>query len=232
LRSAAPLHLFIGVVLVGCVPGAMASNLLTLVARGNVSYSVSLTTLATLVSPIVVPLAMWLALRTQASIDAVGVSFQLLREVVGPVVAGYLISRFGGGMADLGRRFAGPVANVAILWIIATVVALNRDRLEQTPLAVLVTLLALNVGGYLAGFAGGRLMRMSEGKCRALTLEVGMQNAGLGTALALKWFPDMPTAAIPTAVYTFGCMLTGTMLAHWFSRRPLSDESEPVSSGG
>ncbi|MGD9854272.1 MAG: bile acid:sodium symporter family protein [Planctomycetaceae bacterium] len=217
-----PRDLFIGVVLVGCVPGAMASNVLSLAARGNVSYSVSLTTLATLVSPIVVPLAMRLALHTQASIDAVGVALQLLREVVGPVIAGYVVSRSGTGIARVCRRLAGPVANLAILWIIATVVALNRDRLPQTPWSVLAALLALNLAGYLAGYGGAALLKLPEGMRRALTLEVGMQNAGVGTALALKWFAETPTAAVPAAVYTFGCMLTGTLLAHWFASRPAS----------
>ncbi|MBX3439139.1 MAG: bile acid:sodium symporter family protein [Planctomycetaceae bacterium] len=212
-----PRELFIGVVLVGCVPGAMASNVLTLAARGNVSYSVSLTTLATLVSPLVVPVAMRLALQTQASIDAAGVSLQLLREVVAPVIAGYLLCRQSPRLAASLPRMAGPIANLTILWIIATVVAANRDRMQHTPLSVLAALLALNAFGYLAGHFGGVLLRLPEGMRRALTLEVGMQNAGVGTALALKWFSDTPSAAIPTAVYTFGCMLTGTILARWFA---------------
>ncbi|MEZ6144162.1 MAG: bile acid:sodium symporter family protein [Planctomycetaceae bacterium] len=223
-----PRDLFVGVVLVGCVPGAMASNVLTLAARGNISYSVSLTTLATLLSPIVVPLALQLALRTRASIDSLAISMQLLREVVGPVIAGYVICRVwksGGGVL---RKIAGPVANLAILWIIATVVALNRDRLQQISMAVLSVLLLLNVGGYLAGYWGATAMRLSHDMRKALTIEVGMQNAGVGTALALKWFSDTPTAAIPTAAYTFGCMLTGTMLAKWFARSILVEQQKRV----
>ena len=143
-----PRDLFVGVVLVGCVPGAMASNVLTLAARGNISYSVSLTTLATLLSPIVVPLALSLTLRTRASIDSLAISMQLLREVVGPVIAGYLLCNVWGRGAPVLRRVAGPLANLAILWIIATVVALNRDRLQQISWSVLSVLLLLNLGGY------------------------------------------------------------------------------------
>jgi BASS family bile acid:Na+ symporter len=223
-----PPDLYIGVVLVGCVPGAMASNVLTLAAGGNVSYSVSLTTLATLLSPIVVPLAMQAALHTQASIDALGISEQLLREVVGPVVAGHLVGRWGGRIASVLRRCAEPVANVAILWVIATVVALNRERLQQTPMTVLTVLLLVNAGGYLAGYGAAKALRLPEGMLRALTLEIGMQNAGVGTALTLRWFADQPAAAIPTAVYTFGCMLTGTMLAQWFAGRSAHAEASEV----
>ena len=83
---------------------------------------------------------------------------------------------------------------------------------------MLLTLLALNVLGYAAGYAGGGAMRLDGAMRRALTLEVGMQNAGLGTVLVLDLFKDDAAAAIPTALYTFGCMLTGTILAQWWSR--------------
>ena len=74
-------------------------------------------------------------------------------------------------------------------------------------------LLAVNLGGYLAGYFGGVTLGLPESMRRALTLEIGMQNAGLGTTLAMRLFPDEPGAALPAAIYTFGCMCTGTILA-------------------
>lgn len=202
-----------GVVLVGCVPGAMASNVLTLAARGNVSYSVSLTTLATLVSPIVVPLA--LALTLGASIDRsilADASLKLLLEVVLPVVAGFSLCRLSPLLNRLMQRVGAAVANLSILWIIAVVVALTRDKLAEVTSLILAVLLILNLLGYLAGFGGGALLRLEPGMRRALMLEVGMQNAGVGAKLAVDLFQDMPTVAIPPAAYAFGCMLTGTIL--------------------
>lgn len=73
-------------------------------------------------------------------------------------------------------------------------------------------------------------MRLPESMRRALTLEVGMQNAGLGTGLVLTLFPDNPTAAIPTAAYTFGCMLSGTLLAQAWSRVPCGTETSPPTA--
>jgi BASS family bile acid:Na+ symporter len=229
-----PRDQFIGVVIVGCVPGAMASNVLTLMARGNVSYSVSLTTMATLISPLVVPVGLLVTLRTQATVDTSAIARQLLLEVVGPVILGHLAVRSAGPASQVIRRLAGPTANLAILWIIATVVALNRDRLQHVEETTVGVLLLLNVLGYAAGYLAGAAVRMSEPMCRALTIEIGMQNAGLGTSLALSLFPDTPTAAIPTAAYTFGCMLTGTMLAQWFSRRdaPLAAAAVAPPHGG
>jgi BASS family bile acid:Na+ symporter len=205
-----------GIVMVGCVPGAMASNVLTLAARANVSYSVSLTTAATLLSPLAVPLALKLTLgqlRLFSREKVVETGLTLLLTVVLPVVAGYVVSRGWRWWESAARRFGSTVANLTILWIIAVVVALNRDRLAYFEAAVLPALLVINLAGYLAGYAGGRLLRLPRPMRRALTLEVGMQNAGLGTFLVLRVFEEQPAAAIPTALYTFGCMFTGTILA-------------------
>ncbi len=213
----------IGVIVVGCVPGAMASNVLTLAARGNVSFSISLTTSATLLSPLIVPLAFQLTLSAFVEINPLDEGLNLLKRVVGPVVAGHLLCRFWNSAARDVQALAPIVANTTIVWIIAVVVALNRDRLVDAfsgqaagAGAMLLALLIINLLGYLAGYGGGRGLGLPEPMRRALTLEVGMQNAGLGTFLVLKLFEHEPAAAIPTAVYTFGCMLTGTMLAQWW----------------
>ncbi|RMG33989.1 MAG: bile acid:sodium symporter family protein [Planctomycetota bacterium] len=231
---------FVGVALVGCVPGAMASNVLTLTARGNASFSVSLTTCATLCSPVVVPLALYVLLAG-ASVDA-GVLARrafvsLLWMVVGPVLLGYAVARLAenygstkplGDGRDLWRRVwfhvgrfirshGSMVANLAILWIIASVVADNRRNLILSAPLLWGTLLGINLLGYAAGWSAATALRLDERERRALTLEVGMQNAGLGTVLAQQLFPGHAAIALPAALYTFGCMATGTLLAQWWS---------------
>jgi BASS family bile acid:Na+ symporter len=217
----------IGIVMVGSVPGAMASNVLTFNAGGNTSYSVSLTTSATLLSPLVVPIVLGLALHGEKSVDvwllADDASRKLLLTVVIPVVLGHLLSRRFPRWAPTGRRLGSIVANLAILWIIAVVVALNRDRLSpsgsEVPLeSLLLALLMVNVGGYFAGYFGSVALRLPEPMRRALTLEIGMQNAGLGAFLAKELFEHRDAIAIAPAMYTFGCMLTGTILATVWAR--------------
>ena len=227
LLAYAMAHLFrlgpeatIGVIMVGCVPGAMASNILTLLARGNVSYSVSLTTSATLLSPIVVPFALVVALGARVELDPWQVCVNLLLTVVGPVLAGYFLSRSSNRTEALMRRSGPFVANLVILWIIAVVVGLNRARLAQVEGSMLAALAAINLLGYAFGYAGGWALRIPEAMRRALTIEVGMQNAGVGTMLALQLFPDRPAVAIPPALYTFGCMFTGAALARLWASRP------------
>jgi BASS family bile acid:Na+ symporter len=91
---------------------------------------------------------------------------------------------------------------------------------------LLLALVLLNGIGYLAGYGTGKLFRLDEPMRRALTIEVGMQNAGLGAVLAARLFPDSPAVAIPTVVYMFGCMLTGTLLAVYWRTRNCHEERE------
>ncbi len=221
----------VGVVLVGCVPGAMASNVLTLVARGNVSYSLSLTTSATLLSPLVVPFALWLTLRREVEFPVLEMSWKLCWMVVIPVVCGHLLSRRYVAWNLTARRYGAIVANLTILWIIAVVVAGNRDNLDDLPGKFLLSLAMLNVGGYLIGAAGGTLLRLSSPMRRALTLEIGMQNAGLGATLAVTLFGEHSIEAIAPALYTFGCMFTGTILARlWAEFGKQGDEERREGS--
>ncbi len=170
----------IGLVMVGCVPGAMASNVLTLNARGNTSYSVSLTATATLLSPLAVPLALGLVLSGQNKVTVsmlAGQSVDLLFTVVVPVVIGHLMSRWAhrfAGWPDQSRRWGSLVANLAILLIIAAVVGRSRASLSASRLDLVWALLLINVGGYCAGYASGLAFRLPESMRRALTLEVGM----------------------------------------------------------
>jgi BASS family bile acid:Na+ symporter len=215
----------IGVILVGCVPGAMASNVLTLIARGNVSYSVGLTTSATLVSPVIVPLAMKLTLGATADPQLLlNTAVQLCLTVVLPTLAGFGLSRVSTRFSNWSERWAGRIANLCILWIIAVVMAKNRQILGSLSPSLLGILLLLNLGGYLGGQVGGRLLGLTTGMRRALMLEVGMQNAGLGASLATSLFPDQPGVALPCGLFAFGCMLTGTVLAQILSQWPADQE--------
>jgi len=235
--------LLIGVILVGCVPGAMASNVLTLAARGNVSYSVSLTTSATVLSPFVVPFTLWLTVQ-ESGVDKMALAkdafIVLTTQVAGPVVAGYFCSRRFTAVRNVMQKFGPAVANLTILWIIAVIVNANHSnyqRLVEIGLSLAVILLAINLAGYLAGFGGASALRLPDGMRRAMTLEIGMQNAGLGSLMATQLFPERNLVALPPALYMFGCMLTGTILAQLWSYRTITEstpmpESEEMADEG
>jgi BASS family bile acid:Na+ symporter len=211
-----------GVILVGCVPGAMASNVLTSTAGGSVAYSVSLTTVATLLSPLTVPTALWIMTGMQSEQSQTKAALLLAFLVVLPTIIGYLLAQRSDWIRLWSKRCGPLLASVALLWIIATVVASNRDRLLGVGGVIVGALVLINLTGYLAGYAVGLKAGLPPAYRRALTLEVGMQNAGLGTALAVSLYGPGTIATIPTAAYTFGCMLTGTVLAVWWKGRDTS----------
>jgi len=215
----------LGVILVGCVPGAMASNVLTLTARANVSYSVSLTTSATLFSPLIVPLVLYVAVN-QTGMDRAAIAqdaFKLLIfQVVGPVIFGHLLSRTIKQFETFMSQWGPVFANLSILWIIAVVVNINHEKLQSAGLLLVGILVLINFLGYIAGFSAGSAMKLPDGMRRALTLEVGMQNAGMGAVMAGQLFPDSAAIALPPALYMFGCMMTGTLLAQFWSKKTLA----------
>jgi BASS family bile acid:Na+ symporter len=216
-----------GVILVGCVPGAMASNVLTMTARGNVSYSVSLTTVATLISPLTVPLTLAVVSSfafaasevRPADLSPLQQALVLLVTVVLPVAGGFLLKQLLPSRTERILSFAPTIASVALIWIIASVVAANRERLSEVAASLVLALLLINLLGYFGGFLAGTWGQLPVAMRRALSLEVGMQNAGLGTYLAALLFGEDSAAQIPTAAYTFGCMLTGTVLATVWGRK-------------
>src|SRR5262245_45988287 len=222
----------IGVIIVGCVPGAMASNVLTMMARGNVSYSVSLTTVSTMVSPVVVPVAMYVCLRSTIEVDLRKTAGELILMVVGPVVLGRILCLWYPSLEKLMSRVSPILAPLTILWIIAVVVGLNRGSLGQGVAGVLGALAGINLVGYLVGYWGGAALRFPEGVRRALTIEMGMQNAGLGVTLAHEVFPNLPEASIPPAIFTVGSMLTATLLVQaWVWRDRLRHRESGAAPG-
>ena len=185
--------------------------------------------MATIVSPVCVPAVLWLTLREQVPPPTKTALF-LLWTVVLPTMLGHALFR---PIPDVQRKvtpIAKAIASLAILWIIAVVVGLNRDRLRSGTTTILVAVIVLNLAGYIVGIVAGRLFRFETTMQRALSLEIGMQNAGLGTTLAAQSFANHEDAMIPTALYTFGCMLTGTILArHWAKSDPTSERTDSES---
>jgi BASS family bile acid:Na+ symporter len=135
-----------------------------------------------------------------------------------PVLLGHGLARRFAAAQQVVARLAPAVANGTIVWIIACVAASNR-KLEGVDGWLIVALLVVNVLGYAAGYFGGRLLRLPEPMTRALALVVGMQNAGLGTVIALRLFESRPAVALPSAIYTLASVYTALMLAAYWSRQ-------------
>jgi len=210
-----------GIVLVGCLPGAMASNVMTVLLGGDVVLSVSLTTLATLLSPIV--LGLWLPLLADArvALPALPLVWNATWMVVIPVVAGITLRAFLPRLPRQWERLATSLASFAIVLILLVVVAANRSHLRSVGAGLALAMVSLNLAAYALAFLAATAMRWPPRQRRTLVVEVGMQNAGLGSVLALAHLGE--GGAVPSAFYTGLCLLTAAMALPFRRRLEPSD---------
>jgi bile acid:Na+ symporter, BASS family len=212
-----PLALMVGLVLVGACPGGTASNVVCYLARGDVALSITLTTVSTLLAIVATPLLTWLYVGQKVPVPIESMLLSILKIVLLPVTLGIVVnSLFGRRLKGIKHLF--PLISVlAIVLIIAIIVALNSANLASMGLAVAIAVALHNLSGLLLGYWVPRLMGQEARICRTLAIEVGMQNSGLGVALAVKYFSA--AAALPGALFSIWHNLSGSMLAGYWSRR-------------
>lgn len=210
-----------GIVLVGCMPGAMASNVMTVLLKGDLILSVTMTTLATLLCPLV--MALWLPILTDTRI-AIRIGpmiWNAVWMVVLPVCAGIVVRYRMKTVPPWFERTAPIIASGAITLIILVVVAANRAHLLELSASLAVAMLGLNLAGYMLAFGVGSLLKWPSNQRRTLMIEVGMQNAGLGSVLALAHLGE--AGAVPSAFYTALCVLTASAMLPLLTKHPSLD---------
>ena len=217
-----PPEIAVGFIIVACAPGAMASNVIVYLAGGAVAFSVAMTTVATFLSPLLTPGLVELLGKVFLEIPFWPMMRTILLTVVVPLAAGILLGRCLGGQLELARAIAPAVAAVAIVIICSYAVAANQERIALVGGWVIAAVILLNAMGYLAGWWLARLYGFDAMHRLTLAIEIGMQNAGLGVALALKHFA--PETALPGALFAFWCILTAAGASSWLRRWP----AEPV----
>jgi BASS family bile acid:Na+ symporter len=214
-----PDELAVGLILTGSAPGAMSSNVMCYIAKADTAYSVSLTTVSTLLCPILTPgLTFLLARGTRLDILFWKMVLDVMYMVVIPLFVGFGVRYFLKERLRKVLPIFPALSATFIVFICSLVIALNREQLHELTGVVLLAVLVLNLGGMAAGYGVGSLFRMDVQRRRTLAIEIGMQNAGLGTVLALAHFG--PRATIPAAAFVFVCIITGSILASIWQRRP------------
>jgi BASS family bile acid:Na+ symporter len=218
-----PAELALGVIIVGCAPGAMASNVIVYLAGGAVAFSVALTTVATFLSPALTPLLVeWLG-GAYLPIPFWPMMQTILLTVLLPLILGMFSRKILGKNAAPLIQFAPTMASVAIIIICAYAVAANHDRLNSISGALFLVIISVNALGYLFGWAVARLFQFNFAYRLTLAIEIGMQNAGLGVALALKHFS--PETALPGALFAVWCILTGAGASSWLRHKRESQQN-------
>ncbi|NBR63321.1 MAG: bile acid:sodium symporter family protein [Verrucomicrobia bacterium] len=207
-----PPALAAGVVLVGCCPGGTASNVVSYLARADVPLSVLMTAASTLAAAVMTPwLTAWLAGR-YVEVDGWGLAFSTLQVVVLPVLAGVVLRSRAGNATERLLVWSPLVAVVAIAMIVAAILAQNAPGLREAGGRLVAAVLLLHAGGFALGWGLSRLARQNEKTARTISIEVGMQNSGLGVVLAQRHFPD-PLSALPAAISSVVHSLIGSLLA-------------------
>ncbi|MGN0836697.1 MAG: bile acid:sodium symporter family protein [Akkermansia sp.] len=209
-----------GLILVGCCPGGVSSNIMSFLCKGDVAYSVGMTTVSTLLAPMVTPLlVLWLA-GAGIETDALGMFRSILLVTLLPVATGTLCNVLWGqrrAYAELCRVMPG-LSVLGLACIVGGVVAAKGSCFFTSGALLFLVIFLHNGLGYALGFAIACVARMSRPKRRTLAIEVGMQNAGMATVLAGRHFATLPEAAVASAVCCAWHSITGTLLAGLFNR--------------
>jgi bile acid:Na+ symporter, BASS family len=216
-----------GIILVGSVPCGLASNVMSFLANANIALSVTLTAVGTVLAPVTTPFLMQLLAGHAVSVDVYAMMWDITKIVLIPVGAGLLYNQFLGGKFLWLDKFMPKLSMVSIGVIITIITAAGRESLLLVgPLLVLACLIH-NLSGYLLGYLSCKVLKMDERTCRTIALEVGLQNAGLASGLALQ-MGSVATVGLAPAIFGPLMNVTGSSLATWWHGRPPKDIDRSV----
>ncbi len=216
-----PKSIGIGLILVGCCPGGVSSNIMSFLAKGDVAFSVGMTTVSTLLAPVMTPFLVYLLVKQTVNVDVIGMFKSVLFVTILPVLVGGILNYLFGkkkNFIDICKVMPG-ISVIGLACIVGGVVSHFGDEFIRSGLVIFAAAFLHNFIGYVAGWFSGSFMKMNEAKKRTLSIEVGMQNAGLATVLATKHFAMIPEAAIISAVSCVWHSISGTILASLFTKK-------------
>ena len=213
-----PKELALGVILVGCCPGGTASNVITYLAKGDLALSVGMTATSTLLAPVMTPLLVWLLAGTMVDVDTMGMLMSIVYVIIAPIIAGLLCQRFLPSLTRSVVPYLPAFSSVVIALVVGIIVSHNATRLLVGGMLVILVVMLHNVLGLTIGFLIGRLLKLERAKCVAVSIEVGMQNSGLASSLAVLHFAAYPLATIPGAIFSVWHNISGALTAKLYSR--------------
>lgn len=214
-----PPEIAVGVILVGCCPGGTASNVITYMAKGNVALSVACTSVSTLLAPLLTPAIFYLLASQWLKIDAASMFISILQVVLLPIVIGLILRTWLKRQVESYIQVMPLVSVIAIVAIVAAIIGGSKAAIFQSGLLILAVVILHNGFGYLLGFTAARFFKLPYADSKAIAVEVGMQNSGLGVALAAVHFAASPITAVPSAIFSLWHNISGPALAtYWASK--------------
>jgi len=209
----------VGLILVACCPGGTASNVVTYIARADVALSVLMTTCTTLGAVVLTPLLTKLLAGRLVEVDAWGLFLSTLQVVVLPVAAGVAINRWLPGVVRTVMPVAPLVSVLTIALVCASIIGQNAAAVTASGPRLLGAVVLVHAIGFGVGYLFAWLLGYDRTVARTISIEVGMQNSGLGVVLAQKHFPAEPLTAVPCAISSVVHSVIGSLLAGWWRLR-------------
>ena len=214
----------VGVILVGCCPSGTSSNVMTWLAKGDLALSVAIAAVTTLLAPLLTPALIWLLASAWLPVSFMEMFWSILQLVMLPIVLGVVAQRLLGERVRFAVDVLPLVSVVSIVLIVCAVVSLSQAKIAQSGLLIMLVVILHNSFGYLLGYFTGKFCKLPLAQRKSLALEVGMQNSGLGAALASAHFS--PLAAVPSALFSVWHNISGALLSTWFRR--MEDPQAPA----
>lgn len=214
-----PPDLAIGVILVGTCPGGTASNVLTYLAKGDVSLSVGMTMLSTILSPILTPLITYLLIGTWVKVSFVAMVISVLKIVALPILLGILINHLFSKQIEKIKEILPLISITTIIILIGCIIGNNSSKILTMGITIILVVIFHNLFGLLLGYSVGKMLKLEDYKSSAISIEVGTQNSGLAVSLAVSNFAANPLATIPGALFSVWHNISGSLLASYFTRK-------------
>ena len=213
-----PSEIAAGIILIGSCPGGLASNVMAYLAKANVALSITLTTIATLLAPFVTPLLMQLLAGAMIPIDAWGMMGSIFKMVILPVCLGLFFHHLNLRVTKKLLVWMPKVSMGAILLIIIIITANGRDALLSIGLLLIFVAIIHNLVGYFLGYWGSKVLGFPEKDCRTIAFEVGMQNGGLASGIAVE-LGRVGTLGLAPALFGPWMNISGSTLALWWKEK-------------
>lgn len=221
--SGLPPEIAAGIILIGCSPNGMASNVISYLAKANLALSITITAVSTMLAPLVTPLLMKFLAGAFVEINVLNMMWDIMKMVILPIGAGILFNKLLKGKAKWLDEAMPLVSMFGIAFIIVIITAAGRDNLLKIGLLLMLLVLVHNLLGYTLGYWSGRLFKMNERDCRTIAIEVGMQNGGLASGLANQ-MGKMATVGLAPAIFGPLMNVTGSILASYWHRKPPKED--------
>ena len=223
-----PPAIAIGVILVGCCPGGTASNVITYMAKGNTALSVACTSVSTILAPILTPAVFYLLASQWLEINALSMLGSILQVVLFPIILGLIVRSVLKQKVETYIQVMPLISVLAIVAIVAAIIAGSKTQILESGLLILAVVALHNGLGYLLGFGASWLFKLPYADSKAIAIEVGMQNSGLGVALAAVHFAASPITAVPSAIFSLWHNISGPALATYWASKANPIKTDPI----